>query len=81
MGFLFKILLLFLAIYFLLGIVKRLFLGNFKQAGNNPYNKEEQKEPESQEDRILDYQKKKFESAHAEDVEFEEIKHKGISGH
>ncbi len=81
MGFLVKFILLFMAIYFLLKAVSRWLMnarGFNRRTSSWPYGqaREAQKEPETQEERILDYQRKSFESADAVDVEFEEIKQK-----
>ena len=70
MGFLIKVLLVFAVIYMV--ITKR-------KPQASPYNRHSQQqknEPETQEDRILDYQKKSFETTDVIDVEFEEIKQK-----
>lgn len=79
MGFLVKFILLFTIIYFLLKAISRWVIGahGFNRR-TSPYgqSREAQKEPETQEERILDYQKKSFEAADAVDVEFEEIKQK-----
>ncbi len=76
MGVLIKFVLVFVAIYLLLkGFVRFLF---GKRAGqSSPFQQqrtEEPGQPETQEDRIIEYQKKTFESSDAEDVEFVEIK-------
>lgn len=80
MGFLVKFILLFTIIYFLLKAISRWLIGarGFNRRASSPYgqSREAQKEPETQEERILDYQRKSFESADAVDVEFEEIKRK-----
>lgn len=74
MGAFLNLLLFFFAIYFLWKIIKQFIIGNHRRAANNPYNKKEEKQPETQEERILEYQKKSFEKTDAEDVDFEEIK-------
>ena len=85
MGFLLKIVAIFLFFYFLFRFLLRFFLGagqrrgyNYRQwGGTNTRNQQphhQPKDPETQEERILEYQKKSFESADAHDVEFEEIK-------
>lgn len=74
-----KFILLFLIIYFLLRAISKWLIGTrgFNRRTSSPYGQSrEAQEPETQEERILDYQKKSFESADAVDVEFEEIKRK-----
>ncbi len=53
--------------------VFRFFFGKNDYKGDNKA-PEKQKMPETQAERIMSYQKKKFEVSEAEDVEFEEIK-------
>lgn len=59
------------------GKILRLFFGP-KRSSSNTYQSSQRQsqntEPETQEDRIISYQKKNFESIKAEDVDFEEIK-------
>ena len=79
MGFLFKVLLIFAVIYMVISFLGRALFGTRKKPQASPYSRQSQqqpKEPETQEDRILDYQKKSFEKTDAVDVEFEEIKQK-----
>ena len=78
MGFIFKVLIFFVVIYMIINFFTRFFFGTRRKPTSKPYGQSRQpeKEPESQEERILDYQKKSFEVADAQDVEFEEIKHK-----
>lgn len=79
MGFLFKVLLIFAVIYMALSFLGRILFGTKRKPQVSPYSRnsqQQQKEPETQEDRILDYQKKSFETTDAVDVEFEEIKQK-----
>ncbi|MDO5665308.1 MAG: hypothetical protein Q4G63_08645 [Bacteroidia bacterium] len=79
MGFLFKVLLIFAVIYMAISFLGRILFGTKRRSQASPYSRHEQqqpKEPETQEDRILDYQKKSFEKTDAIDVEFEEIKQK-----
>lgn len=76
MGVLIKFILVFVAIYLLLkGFVR--FLFGRRAGSSSPYQQqrpEQPRQPETQEDRIIEYQKKTFESSDAEDVEFVEIK-------
>lgn len=79
MGFLFKVLLIFAIIYMVISFVGRMLFGTKRKPQAGPYSRhsrQQQKEPETQEDRILDYQRKSFEKTDAVDVEFEEIKEK-----
>lgn len=59
------------------GKILRLFFGP-KRSSRNTYQSSgrqtQNSEPETQEDRIISYQKKNFESIQAEDVDFEEVK-------
>ena len=54
---------------FLSGFVRNKFTNQQRQQ-----QEQRAKEPETQEERILDFQKKSFETSDAEDVEFEEVK-------
>lgn len=76
MGFLIKFILVFVAIYLLMKGFVGFLLG--KRTGqSSPFQKQQQEQPkqtESQDDRIIEYQKKTFESSDAEDVDFVEIK-------
>ncbi|MDI9606131.1 MAG: hypothetical protein QM305_12585 [Bacteroidota bacterium] len=84
MGFIIKFLLFFFITYFILRSIGRLLFGiRYKQ--NSPRyrtphgaqsRQEPPKQPETQEDRIIGYQKKNFESTEVEDAEFVEIKEK-----
>lgn len=82
MGFLFKFLLIFIVIYFFLKAFGAWLLG--KRNRQNTYHhsryrqarREPPKQPERQEDRIIDYQRKTFESSDVEDADFVEIKEK-----
>lgn len=79
MGFLIKVLLVFAVIYMVINFLGRILFGTKRKPQASPYNRHSQQqknEPETQEDRILDYQKKSFETTDAVDVEFEEIKQK-----
>ncbi len=82
MGFLIKIGVVFLVFYLLFRFLVRFFLGNIQKRNydyrsrgtNNQRAQNQEKKTETQEERILEYQKRSFESADAYDVEFEEIK-------
>ncbi|MDD2299552.1 MAG: hypothetical protein PHQ67_03725 [Fermentimonas sp.] len=82
MGFLLKFFLFFVFIYLLLkGLVAFLVGGKRSGTSTNQYRQqrsrpEQPKQPETQEDRIIEYQKKSFESTEAEDADFVEIKDK-----
>ncbi|NLI99619.1 MAG: hypothetical protein GX371_00490 [Bacteroidales bacterium] len=82
MGFLFKFLLFFIAIYLLLKAVGAWLLGKRgrQNASQRPHyrqtRREQPKQPEKQTDRIIDYQRKTFESSEVEDADFIEIKKK-----
>lgn len=77
MGFLIKFLLFFIAIYLLLkGLVAFLTVGK-KSKRSKTYRQNQKARPrpaETQEDRIIEFQKKKFESSEVEDAQFLEIK-------
>jgi hypothetical protein len=84
MGFIIKFLLFFFVTYFILRWIGRLLFGiRYKQnssrygthRGGQP-RRDPPKQPETQEDRIIGYQKKTFESTEVEDAEFVEIKEK-----
>lgn len=51
----------------------RLLFGRGRKSQNNKQ-QQSAKKPESQDDRIITYKKKEFETSAAEDVEFEEVK-------
>ncbi len=77
MGFLIKVLLVFAVIYMAINFLGRALFGTQRKPQAGPYSRharQQQHEPETQEERILDYQKKSFETTDAVDVEFEEIK-------
>lgn len=82
MGFLFKFLIFFIAIYFVLKGVAAWLLGKrnrqhrYTGSRYNQAYREEPKQPETQKDRIIDYQRKKFESSEVEDADFIEYKEK-----
>jgi len=83
MGFLFKFFLFFVLIYLILKGIVNLLLGKRgkqnKTRGSRNYNTRRQppKQPETQKDRIIDYQRKKFEASDVEDADFVEIKEQG----
>ncbi|MEA5129948.1 MAG: hypothetical protein VB074_17370 [Proteiniphilum sp.] len=79
MGFLIKFFLGFMVVYFLLKAFTAFLLGkrgrqasNFRQ--RQPQQPQQPKQPENQQDRIIEYQKKKFESSEIEDADFVEVK-------
>lgn len=85
MGYILKLILFIIVFSWIIRIVRRLiftflYKKNFnqqQQRQQNRYNnppEQERKVPETQEERILDLQRKKFESTDVEDVDFEEIK-------
>jgi len=76
MGFLIKFILVFVVIYLLMkGFIGFLLGKKTRQSSTFQQNRREQpKQTDTQEDRIIEYQKKTFESSDAEDVEFVEIK-------
>ncbi|QRX64423.1 hypothetical protein JS578_04030 [Dysgonomonadaceae bacterium zrk40] len=76
MGFLIKFLLFFVAAYLLMKRLVAFLTGkrNGQSAANRQTSQSQPKQPETQEDRIIEYQKKTFEKSEAEDVEFTEIK-------
>ncbi len=84
MGLITKFFIFFLAIYLILRSFGRWLLGKrFKQNSSRygtPHSgqsrRESPKQPETQQDRIIGYQKKTFESTEVEDAEFVEIKKK-----
>ncbi|MEA4918595.1 hypothetical protein [Proteiniphilum sp.] len=78
MGFLIKFLLGFMVVYFLLRSVAAFLIGKRgKQSPNYRQQRTQQtKQPDNQQDRIIEYQKKKFESSDVEDVDFVELKDK-----
>ncbi|MDO5522880.1 MAG: hypothetical protein Q4G48_02415 [Bacteroidia bacterium] len=75
----FKFLLILAIIYLAFNFLNRFLFGTRRKTHGNPYRQsrpQQEKTPETQEDRILDYQRKSFEKTDAVDVEFEEIKQK-----
>lgn len=82
MGFLIKFFLFFIFIYLLLKGLAAFITGGKRSGKSTSYYRqqrqrpEQPKQPETQEDRIIEYQKKSFESTEAEDADFIEIKDK-----
>ncbi|MFA7226858.1 MAG: hypothetical protein WC078_04305 [Dysgonamonadaceae bacterium] len=84
MGIILRFFLTFFVFYFLIKFVINLLIGKRWASENKTYRQQQQQQQQqqkrnkiqSQEDRIISYQKKKFESSTIEDVEFEEIKEK-----
>jgi len=80
MGKILWILLIFGIFIFVMRLIGRFiafFRGNTGRPASSYYQQRQQntyKKPETQEDRIMGYQKKSFETTEVEDVEFEEIK-------
>ncbi len=68
--------LLFLTLLFGVSTMHFIFRLLFGRGRKSQNNKQQQsaKKPESQDDRIITYKKKEFETSAAEDVEFEEVK-------
>lgn len=81
MGFLIKFLLGFMVVYFLVRSFAAFLMGKRgRQASNYQRQRTQQaKQPESQQDRIIEYQKKNFESSEIEDADFVEVKSKDRS--
>jgi hypothetical protein len=77
MTYLFKFLLIFTFVYLVLKSFVRFLTGKRRR---QPPPRQQQhsytRQPEKQEDRIIEYQKKNFEHSDVEDVEFVEIKKK-----
>lgn len=78
MGFIIKFFLIFTFVYLLLKAIVALLMGRRGKPSNNFQRQRAQntKQPENQQERIIEYQKKNFESSDVEDVEFVEIKEK-----
>ena len=77
MGFLIKVLLVFAVIYMVINFLGRALFGTKRKPQASPYSRhsqQQQNEPETQEERILDYQRKSFDSEEAEDADFIEVK-------
>ncbi len=83
MGFLIKFFLFFVAFYLVLKGLLSFITGNrsrrstaYHRQQQHRQRPQQQKQPETQKDRIIEYQKKSFESSEVEDVDFVEIKKK-----
>jgi hypothetical protein len=79
MGFLIKFFLFFIAAYLLMKGFVAFLMGKrsgHPTAADRHSSSRQPRQPETQEDRIIEYQKKTFEKSEAEDVEFVEIKKK-----
>ncbi len=81
MGFLLRFILTFVFIYLLIRGILNFLTFSSRYRRKNPYNHKQQNQrtkqngqPETQEDRIIEYQKKSFESSDVEDADFVEIK-------
>lgn len=83
MGILFKFFIIFFFIYLVLKTVVAFFIPKKNNRGPKRYNTQhrnsESKSNLSQEERILEYHKKRFDSSNVEDVDFEEIKGKELN--
>lgn len=79
MGFFIKFLLGFIVVYFILKSVTAFLMGKRGRQTSNYRRQRAQhaKQPENQQDRIIEYQKKDFESSEIEDADFTEVKDKG----
>ncbi|MDR2816849.1 MAG: hypothetical protein LBB62_09145 [Proteiniphilum sp.] len=79
MGLLFKFLLGFMAVYFLLKSFAAFLTGKREKQTSGYQRKRAQqpKQPESQQDRIIEYRKKNFKSSEIRDADFVEIKDDG----
>lgn len=78
MGLLIKFLLGFMVVYFLLKAFVAFLIGKRGRQTSNYRRQRTQQanQSETQKDRIIEYQKKKFESSEVEDVDFVEVKDK-----
>lgn len=79
MGFLIKFFLFFIFIYLLLKGLAAFITGGKRSGKSTSYYRQQRQrpeQPETQEDRIIEYQKKSFETTEAEDADFIEIKDK-----
>lgn len=88
MGYIIRLILVLIVVNFVVKLLFRLFFGwKMKNMRNNSYGQRQKEQrqryqhnskksstPETQEDRILDFQKKSFEKTDAEDADFIEIK-------
>ncbi len=81
MGFLIKFLLGFIVVYFLLKSFAVFLMGKRgRQASSYQRQRAQQsKQSENQQDRIIEYQKKNFESSEIEDADFVEVKDRSKS--
>ena len=80
MGFIIRFILFVVVFSWIIRALRRLIFGMFYKRKFNQYNnqqsraQQEKKTPETQQDRILDFQRKKFETTEVEDAEYEEIR-------
>ena len=84
MGLIIRFILFVVVFSWIIRALRRLIFGMFYKRKFNQYNEQynnqqsraqqEKKTPETQEDRILDFQRKKFETTEVEDAEYEEIR-------
>lgn len=77
MGFIIRFILFTIIFFFLFRLISSFLFGKRTQSNTyrrRPQQQQQSAEPETQEDRILEYQKKSFETSDAVDAEFEEIK-------
>lgn len=85
MGYFIRFILALIVINFVIKLAIRLFLGRRRQkSAHNPYTNQQRSQqqqsrsssrvPETQEERILDFQRKSFDSEEAEDADFIEVK-------
>ena len=85
MGYIFKFILFVIVFSWIIRALRRIIFGMFYKRKFNQYNnqynnqhnrqqQEKKKAPETQEDRILDFQRKKFESTDIVDADYEEVK-------
>lgn len=80
MGFLIKFILGFTIVYFLMKMFAAFLMGKRGKNQSNyrsqqqRYQSNQKNQPENQQDRIIDYQKKNFESTEVVDADFVEIK-------
>ena len=79
MGFLIKFFLFFTAAYMLMKAFAGFLSGkrNKQTPPRSQQHAAQSKQPETQEERIIEYQKKTFASSDAEDVDFVEVKDQG----
>ena len=81
MGFLIKFFLGFVVIYFLMKSFASFLMGKRGRQNQNQQRQRtyQRKQPEKQQDRIIEYQRKKFESSEIEDADFVEEKDNNTS--